>query len=309
MNTRLNNTLSLLAVALLLILSACQQPEDNSPGSEYMPDMGHSIAYEANHYDYYYYNTWGSEEEYYKIAKPRKPVKGTIPRGYAGVHYAAQKANATALLTADKMPKDKYIPTNGSVPYYYADTEAERTRATNEILVNPFPITDKGLADAKELYNIFCGICHGEKGGGNGYIVREDGGVYPAQPASFLTDEFQAASNGRYYHAIMHGKNVMGNYKDKLSYEERWQVIHYIRALQAKDKGLVYDETENTLNSNDYNVPGSKVKVVATKMESHDGDHGHGDGDHSSHDGDHSGDAEHSHEGGDHDHGTHGGGH
>ena len=40
----------------------------------------------------------------------------------------------------------------------------------------------------------------------------------------------------------MYGKNVMGSYKDKISYEERWQVIHYIRSLQAKDKKLEYSE-------------------------------------------------------------------
>ena len=31
----------------------------------------------------------------------------------------------------------------------------------------------------------------------------------------------------------MYGKNVMGGYSDKLSYEERWQVIHYIHSLIA----------------------------------------------------------------------------
>lgn len=74
-----------------------------------------------------------------------------------------------------------------------------------------------------------------------GYLVRDDG-KYPAQPAILVSDEFIAASNGRFYHAIMHGKNVMGAYSDKLSYKERWEVIQYIRSLQAQAKGLKYDE-------------------------------------------------------------------
>ena len=138
----------------------------------------------------------------------------------------------------------------------------KRTRAMAEIIYNPYPITSKGLEQAKPLYDIYCGICHGEKGDGAGYLVREDGGVYPAAPANFLTDEFIAASNGRYYHAIMYGKNVMGGYADKLSYEERWQVIHYIRSLQAKEKKLVYDETENTLNEID--MPGNPKAPIAS---------------------------------------------
>ena len=73
---------------------------------------------------------------------------------------------------------------------------------------------------------------------------------YPAQPANFLTDQFINASEGRLYFAIMHGKNVMGPYADKLNYEERWQVLHYIRGLQAKSKNLVYSEAGNTFNNN-----------------------------------------------------------
>ena len=56
----------------------------------------------------------------------------------------------------------------------------------NEIIDNPLPITSDGLSKGKELYNIYCGICHGEGADGNGYLVREVGGVYPAQPILYL---------------------------------------------------------------------------------------------------------------------------
>jgi hypothetical protein len=58
-----------------------------------------------------------------------------------------------------------------------------------------------------------------------------------------------AAGNGRYYFAMVYGKNVMGGYTDKLSFEERWQVMHYIRSLQAKAKNLEYSEKANTLSN------------------------------------------------------------
>ncbi|MEM1120031.1 MAG: cytochrome c [Bacteroidota bacterium] len=274
------------ALVFLYTVFACNNPDGNNPGSEYMPDMGHSIAYEANHYDYYSHNTWGSEDEYYKYAKPREPIAGTIARGYAGA----------------KQPDYNGIPVNGSVPYYYADTEAERTRATNEIQENPYPITDAGLAVGKNLYNINCGICHGEKGNGLGWIYNDEenpNAKYPAAPANFLTDEFIAASPGRYYHSIMWGKNVMGHYKDKLSYEERWQVIHYIRTLQAKDKKLVYSETENTLNN--YAIPGASAPEDAmakfAKLEIPTLSHGHGGGHDNHSGGSHDSDG---HEGGSH---------
>jgi len=238
-----------LLFSVLLVLTSCQSPGGNSPGSEYMPDMAHSVAYEANVFAYYYNNRWGSQDDLYKMVQPRKPVPGTIARGYAGTTNPSNDGRGV-----------RFTP-NGSVPYYYADTEEERIRATAEILNNPYPITKSGLEKGKLLYNIQCGICHGEKGDGNGYLLRDDGGKYPVQPANFLLDDLISSSNGRYYHAIMYGKNLMGGYSDKLSYEERWQVIQYIRSLQAASKSLEYSEESNTLNSTD-----TPYKVIADKM-------------------------------------------
>ena len=244
----------------LVLLFACQQPGKNSTGSEYMPDMGHSVAYEANYYNYYYHNTWGSEDDYYKMVTPKLPVAGTVPRR----------------------------TTNGDPVYHYGNSEEERARAMAEIINNPYPITDAGLAAAKPLYDIYCGICHGDKGDGNGYLVR-DGSPYPVQPANFLLEEFLNASNGRYYHTIMQGRNLMGAYADKLSYEERWQVIHYIRSLQAKELKLAYNEEINTLNN--IAVPAaSLVDAMAKEEMSHHGsdDHHGADGHHVTDDQDHS---------------------
>lgn len=239
----LNKCKQIVLYLAVMLFFACQQPGKNSTGNEFMPDMGHSVAYEANYYNYYYNNTWGSQDEYYQFVIPRTPVEGTIARGYAADYLEGNHGKTSGNSIA-------YTP-NGSVPYYYGDSEEERTRATVEIVDNPYPITETGLARGKELYVIFCDICHGENADGLGYLAREDGGKYPAQPANLLLDEFVAASNGRYYHSIMYGKNLMGAYKDKLSYEERWQVIHYIRSLQAVEKKLEYNQYINTLNEVD----------------------------------------------------------
>lgn len=222
---------------------SCQQPGTNKTGSEYFPDMAHSIAYEANTYAYYYHNTWGTEEEYHMMAQPRKAVSGTIARGAAGSNMDVVKGMNSHVGIS--------VSPNGKVPYYYVDTEEDRARATAEIIKNPYPITAAGLEKGKAAYNIFCATCHGEKGDGAGYLVRDNGGKYPVQPANFMLDDLITSSNGRYYHSIMYGRNLMAGYADKLSYEERWQVIHYIRALQAANKQLEYSEKSNTLNNVD----------------------------------------------------------
>ena len=71
---------------------------------------------------------------------------------------------------------------------------------------------------------------------------------------------------------------MMGAYKDKLNYEERWQVIHHIRALQANAAGLTYNENENTLN--EYAVPAASVKSEKDVMAEAKTDDEHGASNH-----------------------------
>ena len=235
------------ATLAVFAFEACSPAHGNSTGHEYMPDMAHSIAYESSTVDEYSLHTWndGSVKTVTELwGTPRMPIKGTIPRGSVGISAHGNNADYIAKLNGTG-GRGISTPVNGNVPYYYADTEEERTRANREITTNPFPITKDGLARGKTLFITYCGICHGEKGGGNGYLVR-DGSKYPAQPANLLLDTFSNGNPGRLYHAIMYGKNVMGHYADKVSYEERWQMIHYIRASQAETKKLRYDENANT---------------------------------------------------------------
>lgn len=244
-------------LTILVTLIACAPAKDNRRGHEYMPDMVHSTGYEANVFDYYYYNRWGSEEEYKKFVMPRHSVPGSVARGDVSLANAADPAARMADMDNFEGLAEgsiAYVP-NGSVPYYYADADTARDRAIKEIVQNPFPITNAGLDQGKHLYNIYCAICHGEKGDGLGYLVRDAdpskgilAGVYPAAPANFLQDTFLHSSVGRFYHAIMRGKNVMGSYADKLSYVERWEVIHYIRSLEAKSKNMEYSAIQNTFN-------------------------------------------------------------
>ena len=230
---------TLFAIALIaLIMASCGSADGEFTGSEYMPDMAHSIAYEANTNNYYSFNRRHTDEaDYLKMIQPRNPVANTIPRGYAGY-------TTDAALWESRQKSMKGLPMNGSMPYYYENTDDDRTRAIAEINGNPFPLTQAGLDKGKDLYNVYCGICHGEKGDGNGYLVEDKTKAgqpklaYPNQPTNLISDgptDVKNSSEGRVYHAIMHGKGVMGSYKDKLSFEERWQVIHYLRSLQFGD--------------------------------------------------------------------------
>lgn len=233
------------------MFSVCSPAGLNKTGHEYMPDMYHAVGYEANQYTNYYWNHWDGEGQSTmskaQLSQPHGKVAGTIPRGYTGVYYG--DASSIDVVRGKNAMNAIAAPVNGQVPFYYQNTEEDRLRCEQEMTANPFPITKNGLERAKDLYNVQCGICHGEKADGQGWLVTMPDSKYPAQPKNLIADDMIAAGNGRFYFAIMYGKNVMGSYADKLSFEERWQVIHYIRSLQAKAKNLVYSETANTLNN------------------------------------------------------------
>ncbi|MCC6412186.1 MAG: c-type cytochrome [Saprospiraceae bacterium] len=226
---------AILGIALFAwMFSLCSPAGKNKTGHEYMPDMYHSVSYEANVLSDYHWNTWDDKSTFTKasLSQPRGKVTGSIPRGYTGVHYTG--AAALDVVRGKNSPNAIASPINGQAPFYYANNEEERLRAEQE-MVNPFPNPTKAdLEKAKPLYDVQCGICHGTKGDGQGWLVAMPNSKYPAQPKNLLAEDMIAAGDGRYYFAIMYGKNLMGAYADKLSYEERWHVINYIRTLQPK---------------------------------------------------------------------------
>lgn len=226
------------AVGLGAAVQSCSPADGNNPGSEYMPDMFHSIAYEANLDDYYFLNTWGDHKDYYQIAEPREPVAGTIPFGEFGLQEGAY--------SPEMENQVMNIEPNGYVPFHFENSEEGRLDASVSLLKNPLPITEEALSSGKSLYTIYCATCHGDKADGLGYLVRDDGGVYPVAPANLIDAKFVDTTVGTLYYAIEYGKNAMGSYADKLSYKERWNVIHYIRSLQSKEAELVYSPVKNT---------------------------------------------------------------
>lgn len=231
------------------LFSLCSPAGKNNTGHEYMPDMYHQVAYEANQYSAYYWNHWDDKSVRTKadLSQPRGKVAGTIARGMTGVYYTG--LGALDIVRGKNAFNAIAAQPNGEAPFYYENNEDDRYRCEVEVINNPLPITKEGLARAKPLYDIYCGICHGEKADGQGWLVTMPDTKYPAQPKNLIGDDMISAGNGRYYFALIYGKNVMGGYSDKLSFEERWEVIHYIRSLQAKSKNLEYSETANTLSN------------------------------------------------------------
>ena len=120
----------------------------------------------------------------------------------------------------------------GSMPLHYEATPADAIHAGEE-LVNPFdPTADAGKASTERgqaIYQSYCVACHGGDGAGNGLVAQR--GFPP--PPSLLTGKSVAMKDGQLLHILTFGQNSMPNFAAQLPPDRRWDVINYIRSLQA----------------------------------------------------------------------------
>ena len=125
------------------------------------------------------------------------------------------------------------IPAQGSIPRGYVPFDIENSTAGYELakatLLSPLDSTKVELNRGKELYDIYCGICHGNKGKGQGKLVQRE----KILGIPSYDDVGRAINEGSIYHPIYYGKNAMGSYANQLNEEERWQVVSYVLKLKV----------------------------------------------------------------------------
>ncbi|PCJ60523.1 MAG: hypothetical protein COA79_08095 [Planctomycetota bacterium] len=101
---------------------------------------------------------------------------------------------------------------------------------------NPLEPTKEVFSRGQKDFKTYCTPCHGEIGdGGNTGTLR--GGHFA--PPSLHSGKLKKATDGFIYQIIIRGQNTMPSYAKQIPVENRWAIIHYIRALQrAKDANV-----------------------------------------------------------------------
>ena len=100
--------------------------------------------------------------------------------------------------------------------------------AKYEKMTNPEDASNENLAIGKSLYSKHCKSCHGKEGYGDGPKSEEvDGDL-----GDFSSEDFQSQSDGALFYKTYIGRNDMPNYEKKMSEEDTWLVVHYMRTLK-----------------------------------------------------------------------------
>jgi mono/diheme cytochrome c family protein len=104
----------------------------------------------------------------------------------------------------------------------------------------PFPITTEVLQRGQERFAIFCAVCHGHQGYGDGMIVQRGF----TRPPSYHIDRLRAAPVGYFYDVITHGFGSMPDHAAQIAPKDRWAIVAYLRALQLSQYARLSDLPE-----------------------------------------------------------------
>jgi mono/diheme cytochrome c family protein len=97
---------------------------------------------------------------------------------------------------------------------------------------NPVPATPQAIGAGMSTYMDRCQNCHGEDGNGKG--PRAD--KLSVAPGDFTNAEaMRRQTDGELFWKISEGHRPMPAFKKKLSAEERWQLVDYIRTFTQPD--------------------------------------------------------------------------
>jgi mono/diheme cytochrome c family protein len=154
-----------------------------------------------------------------------KPNYQYFPNMYESVGYGTYDES-------DAFPNgiEAQLPVEGSVPRGWQPYEFEDSNEGYELakvnLTSPILNNEDNLANGKKMYEIYCSVCHGSKGDGNGILMeREKFLGIPSYADRDITE-------GSIYHVLMYGINLMGSHAGQVNDEERWQISQYVLKLR-----------------------------------------------------------------------------
>jgi mono/diheme cytochrome c family protein len=107
----------------------------------------------------------------------------------------------------------------------------------------PVEVNLELLERGRERYDIFCSVCHGLAGDGQGIIMTGGYGYVPAP--TFHSEMVRAQADGYLYNALTYGVRSMPGYGTQIPVEDRWAIVAYIRALQRSQNASASDVPEN----------------------------------------------------------------
>jgi len=133
---------------------------------------------------------------------------------------------------------------------------------------NPLEIDAAVLARGQQQFNIYCSVCHGMNGRGNGLVNQRAQRILATTwtPPSNIHDPTlydDVYPDGKMFSTISNGIRKMPGYASQIEAKDRWAVVAYVRALQASQNATM-DDVPKSQRSKIEKLQ-AKVKAELTK--------------------------------------------
>lgn len=157
-----------------------------------------------------------------------KPNYQYMPNMYEPVSY-----NTYSESSAFKNGKEGQLPAEGSLNRGFEVYEYENSTAGYDLakanLKSPLDtLSTEDMDKAKGLYEIYCAICHGNTGNGQGKLVTQ------GKLLGIPNYKDRVITTGSVFHVQTYGLNSMGAYSNQLNAHERWLVATYVMKLKSE---------------------------------------------------------------------------
>lgn len=207
-----------LSVVLVVSIAGFRGQKSVRPPIEIFPDMDRQPKVKAQVSSSFFADGSGG----------RTPVEGTVPLGYSiPLHKPVDGSVGEAVGPYRQI----YF---SSAPIYFDTGKIGDQWGTGM----PFEITPELMERGRGRFTIFCSVCHGATGAGNGIASKY--GL--ATVANLHQKRIRDMADGEIFNTLTNGKNTMMGYGDRIQVRDRWAVIAYLRALQKSQGGATIND-------------------------------------------------------------------
>jgi len=218
--TRVNAVLAaLLAIVLALVLV---RPDATRPNWEVFPAMKRSPAVHAFEANPHFANGRALQAA----------VAGTIARGRLPLHFTASKEEAVR--AGEELRNPYQQPRAAAEPELAAPNSQAKLAAVDSqaALATADPLAELAASAQRgeSAYRIYCQSCHGATGAGDGPVAQR--GFPPPPPLG--TGKSTQMKDGQLFHILTYGQGSMASMAAQLDRGQRWDVVNFVRSLQAK---------------------------------------------------------------------------
>jgi len=109
-----------------------------------------------------------------------------------------------------------------------AQTKPWVVPANFKSMKNPIAMSDASTQAGQALYVKTCAACHGKTGLGDGPKAKS----LKTTPTDFSKADSQKQTDGEHFYKTKTGRGDMPKYEGKLSDDDIWNVVNYVRTLK-----------------------------------------------------------------------------